>query len=62
MYSLAQSRKASKSHIRRVNACKKIMRLMVGALNGRGPRFIEPAEPAIATPLMGTTQLNFVLI
>ena len=23
----------------------------MGALNGRGPRFIEPAEPAIATPL-----------
>src|SRR6218665_372527 len=23
----------------------------VGAPNGRGPRFLEPAEPAIATPL-----------
>src|SRR6218665_3826981 len=24
----------------------------VGAPNGRGPRFLEPAEPAIATPLL----------
>jgi len=24
---------------------------MVGAPNGRGPRFLEPAEPPIATPL-----------
>jgi len=23
----------------------------VGAPNGRGPRFLEPAEPPIATPL-----------
>ena len=24
----------------------------VGALDGRGPRFLEPAEPPIATPLL----------
>src|SRR6218665_663299 len=28
----------------------------VGAPNGRGPRFLEPAEPAIATPLLSTLQ------
>ena len=40
---------------------KKIMRLMVGALNGRGPRFIEPAEPAIATPLEFTLDWGVVV-
>ena len=32
---VSRSKQGFKSHIRRVNACKKIMRLMVGALNGR---------------------------
>src|SRR6218665_1287409 len=26
-----------------------------GAPNGRGPRFLEPAEPAIATPLLSAS-------
>jgi len=25
--------------------------ITVGAPNGRGPRFLEPAEPPVATPL-----------
>src|SRR6218665_3332547 len=34
----------------------------VGAPNGRGPRFLEPAEPAIATPLRGCNLFNFHVI
>src|SRR6218665_3380348 len=30
----------------------------VGAPNGRGPRFLEPAEPAIATPLSAYLAYN----
>ena len=39
------------------NTCNRVFRLsliitdVVGVPNGRGPKCIEPAEPAIATPL-----------
>src|SRR6218665_3026941 len=32
----------------------------VGAPNGRGPRFLEPAEPAIATPLSERLKHNYL--
>jgi len=35
---------------------------MVGAPNGRGPRFLEPAEPPIATPLLTQEKLTSLLV
>ena len=42
--------------------CSLLVSRGLEAPNGRGPRFLEPAEPAIATPLLlrccGSNQLN----
>ena len=35
---------------------------MVGAPNGRGPRFLEPAEPPIATPLLPHDIYGIILV